>query len=89
MTLALPETAEQDFIHSIYMNELVNGIVLSKTHERLLVIIEQMIDRHGIDGLLLAGTELSLILNDDQYNEMPLLNTTRIHVKRVIAELLL
>jgi aspartate/glutamate racemase len=50
MTLSLPETEEQDFIHGIYMNELVNGIVLSKTRERLLIIIEQMIDRHSIDG---------------------------------------
>ncbi|HLO17800.1 MAG TPA: amino acid racemase [Anaerolineales bacterium] len=89
MTLSLPETEEQDFIHGIYMNELVNGIVLSKTRERLLIIIEQMIDRHSIDGFLLAGTELSLILNDDQHNGIPVLNTTLIHVKRVIAELLL
>ncbi len=89
MTLSLPETEEQDFIHGIYMNELVNGIVLSKTRERLLIIIEQMIDRHSIDGFLLAGTELSLILNDDQHNGIPVLNTTLIHVKRIIAELLL
>lgn len=71
------------------MNQLVRGVALPETRERLLQIVKQMRERQNIDGLILGGMELSLILNNDQYNGIPLLNTTLIHVKRVIAELLL
>jgi aspartate racemase len=86
--LFTPETDEQEYIHSIYMNELVNGLVIPETREQLLQIAQQMKDRHSLDGVLLGGTELSLILPDAHYNELPFLNTTQIHVDRVVAELL-
>jgi aspartate racemase len=88
ITLSLPELDEQDYIHDIYMNELVNGIVLPKTRERLLKIADRMKGQQNIEGVILGGTELSLILSDTQYNGIPFLNTTQIHVKRVVDELL-
>jgi aspartate/glutamate racemase len=50
------------------MKELVNGLVIPETRERLLQIVQQMKDRHGLDGVLPGATELSLILPDNQYN---------------------
>ncbi len=88
MVVCAPESVEQDYIHNIYMNELVNGIVLSQTQEHLLQLVKHMNARQHIDGVILGGTELSLILKEDQYNGIPFLNTTKIHVRRVVAELL-
>jgi aspartate racemase len=85
--LVVPDEAEQDYIHTHYMNELVNGIFLAETKKRLLEIVDQLKERCGIDGVILGGTELPLILRDAGHNGIPFLDTTRIHVKRIVAEL--
>jgi len=86
--LVVPEADEQAYIHDKYMNDLVHGIVLPETRERLLRILDQMKERDGVEGLILGGTELSLIIKDAEHNGLPILDTTRIHVARIVAELL-
>lgn len=86
--LSVPTSDEQDYIHDKYLNELVPGILLPETRERLLGIVGRMKDEQGIEGLILGGTELPLILKDTQYNGLPFLDTTQIHVKHAVAELL-
>lgn len=88
ITLVVPEADERKYIHDKYMNELVNGVLLPETRVGLLSIIDRMMERDGIEGLILGGTELPLILTDSQHNGIPLLDTTRIHVERIVAELL-
>lgn len=88
ITLVAPEANEQTYIHDKYMNDLVNGIILPETREHLLAILDKMKERDGVEGLILGGTELSLILRDPDHNGMPILDTTRIHAKRIVAELL-
>jgi aspartate racemase len=88
ITLVVPEADEQAYIHDKYMNDLVHGIVLPETRERLLRILDQMKERDGVEALILGGTELSLIIKDAEHNGLPILDTTRIHVARIVAELL-
>ena len=85
--IILPSDAEQDYIHTHYMDELVNGIFLPETKKRLLEIVDQLRERWQVDGIILGGTELPLILSDGEHNGVPFLDTTRIHVKRIVAEL--
>jgi aspartate racemase len=88
ITLVVPETNEQTYIHDKYMNDLVQGIILPETRERLLAILDRMKERDGVEGLILGGTELSLIIRDAEHNGIPILDTTKIHVERIVAELL-
>ena len=44
-------------------------------------------NRDHIEGLILGGTELPLILRDAEHNGIPFLDTTKIHVDRIVAEL--
>jgi aspartate racemase len=90
MTLVLPDKNEQDYIHGKYMNELVNGIFLPETRERLLAIVENLKERESVQGLILGGTELPLILRDADVKDrgISFLDTTQIHVKGIIAQLL-
>ena len=89
MTLVLPNEEEQVYIHDKYMNELVPGIFLPETRERLLEIVDRMKVREAIEGLILGGTELPLILRDDSNKlNIPFLDTTRIHVNSIVARLL-
>ena len=88
ITIALPELDEQDYIHDKYMKELVNGIFLPETLQRLLMIVDRMKEQQGIDGVILGGTELPLILKDGEFKGIPFLDTTQIHVKYAVSELL-
>ncbi|HYH85785.1 MAG TPA: amino acid racemase [Pyrinomonadaceae bacterium] len=88
MTLVVPDEDEQAYIHYKYMSELVQGIFLSETRERLLAIVERLKEQEGIEGLILGGTELPLILRDSAATGIPFLDTTQIHVKVVVTQLL-
>ena len=79
-----PTPAEQDTIHDKYMNELLKGSFRNETREQLLRIADRLIDEHHIDGLILGGTELPLLLRDKSYRGIPLLDTTAIHVEAIM-----
>ena len=84
IVIAVPDAHDQAYIHHIYFHELVKGTVLPETRERLLAIVDRLKEREGIEGLILGGTELSLILRDDKVRDIPVLDTTRIHVRAVV-----
>ena len=85
MEMIAPQPAEQDYIHEKYMGELVAGILLPETRAGLLAIARLMQTRHGIEALILGGTELPLILRGDNDIGIPFLDTAQIHVQAVIA----
>ena len=70
---------------SYLINRALKGHGFS--HERLLGIIESMKQQHQIQAVILGGTELSLILRGAQACGIPLLDTTQIHVRAVVARL--
>jgi aspartate racemase len=86
--LVMPNEEEQAFIHEKYFGELLKDIFLPETRTALLEIAGAMKARDGIEGLILGGTELPLLLRDEQHNGIQMLDTTRIHVDRLIKELL-
>jgi aspartate racemase len=88
ITIVLPEEDEQAYIHDKYMGELVKGIFLPETRAELLSIVDRLKEREGIEGLILGGTELPLILRDVTDRGIPFLDTTRIHVESIVARLL-
>jgi aspartate racemase len=88
IALAVPDENDQAYIHEKYMGELVKGIFLPETRERLLTIVERLKERAGIQGLILGGTELPLILREATARGIPVLDTTRIHVKAAVGRLL-
>jgi len=86
--LLVPEPHDQDYIHDKYMNELVPGKFLPETRAGLLAIVDRMKATNNIDGVILAGTELPLILRDPNRNGILFLDTTKIHCKAAVAQML-
>lgn len=87
LELVVPESEDQTYIHDKYMGELLNDIFLPETRQALLAIADEIKARDGIEGLILGGTELPLILRDDEHNGIQLLDTTRIHCDQIVREL--
>lgn len=86
--LLVPDPRDQDYIHEKYLNELVSGKFLPETRAGLLAIADRMKASSDIDGVILAGTELPLILRGAEYNGIRLLNTTEIHCEAAVTEVL-
>jgi aspartate racemase len=86
--LVVPDSNDQDYIHDKYMNELVLGKFLPETRAGLLAIVDRLKGKVDIDGVILAGTELPLILRDDSHNGIPFLDTTKIHTEAAVTEML-
>jgi aspartate racemase len=87
IALVIPPPDDQAYIHDKYMSELINGKILPATREQFLQIIERLEELHGIQGLILGGTELPLLLRDESYKGIPFLDTTKIHVERIVVRL--
>ena len=91
--LITPNDEEQDFIHDKYMGELLNDIFLPETRERMLRIADELSSETALKALFSGGTELPLLLSpetftDGQRNGIRFFDTTRIHVDRLVQEML-
>ncbi len=87
LTIITPNETERAFVNEKYFGELLKNVFLPETRDQLLAIINQMKQRDTIDGLILGGTELPLILRGVE-SDLPFLDTTLIHVARIVDELL-
>ena len=87
ITLVTPSAEEQAYIHDKYVNELLRGVFLPETRTRLQEIIATQKQRDNIEGVILAGTELPLILRDESVAGLPLFDTTQIHVRAAVKEI--
>ena len=85
--LVAPDAKDQEYIHDKYLNELVPGKFLPETRDGLLAIVDRMKAKDNIDGVILAGTELPLILRDADHRGILLLDTTKIHCQAAVAEM--
>lgn len=88
INLLVPDPHDQDYIHDRYFSELVPGKFLPETRAGLLAIVDRMKTTSDIDGVILAGTELPLILRARDHNGIPFLDTTKIHVEAAVDQML-
>lgn len=87
--IIVPDVEDQAFVHNKYMSELVNGVILPETREGLLAIVNRLKEKQDIRGLILGGTELTLIMKHDTSDQpIPFLDTTRIHAECAVRYML-
>lgn len=84
--IVVPSEDDQQFMHQRKVDELENGIVNPDTKQAFLKIVNKLIADEQLDGLILGCTELPMILKDGDV-DIPLLNTTEIHVDKMVEEL--
>ena len=86
--LVTPTEEEQNYIHEKYFGELLKDVFHPETRAQFLAIADEMKARHGVEAVILGGTEIPLLLRTEEHNGIQLLDTTRIHVDRLIWEML-
>jgi aspartate racemase len=87
IAVRVPEDDDVAYVHEKYVTELIPARYLPETRAGVLRVVERLAAA-GTDGVLLAGTELPLLLARPAHAGVPLLDTSRIHVRRALVELL-
>jgi aspartate racemase len=87
VTLVPPLADELEYVHDKYMTELVRAAFRSETRSAFVDLIARMTARNQLDAVLLAGTELPLLLRDTPA-ACPLLDTTAMHVDAAVERLI-
>lgn len=85
--LIVPSPDERAYIHDKYISQLIPGVFLPATREGLTAIVRRLIADERVDAIILGGTELPLILTGDAIDEVPLVDTTAVHVREIVTEL--
>lgn len=83
IVLVRPQPDDLSLVHERYMNELLRGIFRPETKKEILGIIAKMKNSEGIEAVILAGTELPLLLRESK-GDVPFLDTTAIHVQAIV-----
>jgi aspartate racemase len=88
ITVFPPGETDAEWIHDTYMTEWVNGVFRPEARDRLLEIAGRMRRESGIEAILLAGTELPLLLGGAAPESFPFLDTMDLHVKATVSFML-
>lgn len=82
-----PDAQARAWLHDRYLGELLDGVFLDQTREGVAKIVTDLAEREGIDAVVLAGTELPLLIRSDRVAGLPLLDTTELHVRAIVRRL--
>jgi aspartate racemase len=78
----VPDERGRELVHRIIYEELCVGIVRPQSKAAYLEEIERL-RRQGADGVILGCTEVGLLLGPED-TDLPMFDTTRLHVEKVL-----
>ena len=84
LELVMPNDAEKAQIHAAYIGELLKNQFLPETRAAILHIIDRMRREDAVEAVILAGTELPLLLRGAEPEGVVFLDTTLIHVAAAV-----
>jgi aspartate racemase len=86
--IVAPDEAERTWVHARYVDELLNGDFRDATRDEFVALITRLRGRAHVDGIILGGTELPLLLRAPVIADLPVLDTTELHVTAIVSRLL-
>lgn len=69
------------------MGELLKGDFRDDTRRQVISLVGRLRDEKGADGVILGGTELPLLLSTPVIADIPVLDTTALHVAAIVERL--
>jgi len=87
ITVLPPNADDLAWVHERYIKELLEGDFRDSTRDEFVSLVSRMRDEEKIDGLILGGTELPLLLSSPTIAGIPALDTTALHVAAIVERL--
>jgi amino-acid racemase len=82
LTVIVPGTEDRVIVHDVIYDELCVGVVEDSSREQYRRIMRDLAER-GAEGILLGCTEIDLLVGPND-SPVPVFDTTRLHVQRVV-----
>ena len=82
-----PKDADRSWIHERYVGELLRGEFREGTRQQFVSLVHRLRAEERIDGVILGGTELPLLLPSAVIADVPVLDTTELHVAAIVKRL--
>lgn len=79
-----PNLDQQAYIHDKYIHELLSDTIDPNTKKSLIAIAEDQKEKDGVQGLILGGTELPLVLKQQDFPGLRIFDTTQIHIESIV-----
>jgi aspartate racemase len=83
LKVLVPEKEDREIVHRVIYDELVLGIQKDESREEYLRIMEDL-RKKGAEGVIEGCTEIGMLVQQKHTN-LPLFDTTEIHVQKAIA----
>jgi aspartate racemase len=82
-----PNDADRAWVHDRYVEELLKGEFRDDARRQFTSLVSRLRDTESIEGVILAGTELPLLLSTPVIADVPALDTTALHVAAIVERL--
>jgi aspartate racemase len=87
LVVVTPGDADRAWLHERYVGELLRGEFRDETRRGVMSLVARLRERESIDGVILGGTELPLLLAEPVIMGVPALDTTELHVAAIVGRL--
>ena len=82
-----PAADERAWVHERYVGQLLKGDFREDTRQEFISLVDRLRREERIEGVILGGTELPLLLRDASIAGVPVLDTTGLHVAAIVQRL--
>jgi aspartate racemase len=87
IAVVVPDDPDRAWVHEKYVEELLRGQFLDDTRRQFLSLVGRLRVDQGVEGVILGGTELPLLLPAPVIADIPALDTTALHVAAIVKRL--
>ena len=87
VAVVTPGEADRSWVHERYVGELLRGDFRDDTRQAFIALVARLRGEHHLDGVILGGTELPLLLTAPDIAGLPALDTTALHVAAIVERL--
>ena len=87
IAVVAPNAQERLWLHDRYVGQMLNGDFRDDTRQGVIALVGRLRDDEHIDGVILGGTELTILLPAPVVANLPALDTTALHVAAIVKRL--
>ena len=87
IAVVVPNDEDRAWIHERYVGQLLRGEFRDDTRREFTALVHRLQNEERIDGVILGGTELPLLLSSPVIANVPALATTALHVAAIVKRL--
>jgi aspartate racemase len=84
LDVVVPDGPDRALVHDVVFDELTRGVFTEASRDAYRAVMDDLVDA-GADGVMLGCTEIGELVGPADYDRVPLLDTTDLHVERAVA----